>query len=191
METNKTKPLDMKDVAIIDAFPVYDCGRKVLSAGCGDGRIDFHLAGMGYRIWAFDIKRYDTWKDSENLTFHVGNIFDLSSMPIQEPDIIICSQVLEHIEGYKIALINMMALARTRIIITIPYRYSFSSPEHIHFWDDRESSKFKDVHEFQTLCHPYAVAISKIRTKPKDAKTKKYDYLIVVDKRQNYMRGPQ
>jgi len=29
------------------------------------------------------------------------------------------------------------------------------------------------------------VAISKIRTKPEDAKTDKYNYLIVVDKRQN------
>lgn len=181
------KPLDMKDIAIIDAFPVYDCKKTVLNIGCGDGRIDFHLAEMGHRIWAVDIKRYSEWKDSENLTFHVGNIFDLSSMPIQEPDIIICSQVLEHIEGYEMALVNMMALAKIRIIITIPYRDSFGSPGHIHFWDDNATGRFKDINEFKRICNPNSVAISKIRTKPKDEGTNRYGYLIIIDKRQNLM----
>ncbi|TES92945.1 MAG: class I SAM-dependent methyltransferase [Candidatus Cloacimonadota bacterium] len=182
-----TKPLDMKDIAIIDAFPVYDCRKTVLNLGCGPGRIDFHLVKMGYRIWAIDIKRYSEWKDSENLTFHVADIFDLASMPIREPDIIICSQVLEHLESYGIALVNMMALARVRIIITIPYKHSFGSPGHRHFWDDKKNGEFKDVNEFKRICHPNGVAISKIRTKSKDAKTNKYNYLITVDKRQNLM----
>lgn len=182
------KPLDIRDVAIIDAFPVYDIERKiVLNIGCGKGRIDFHLASMGYRIYATDIIKKDTWKDSENLTFHRADIFDLSSMPRQESDIIICSEVLEHIENYKMALVNMMALAKTRIIITIPYQKSFNGTIHRHFWGDKESGEFKDINEFKYICHPYSVAISKIRTKPKDAGTKRYCYLIIIDKRQNLM----
>jgi len=180
------KPLDIKDIAIIDAFPIYDCEKTILNVGCGEGRIDFHLAEMGYRIYAVDIKRYDTWKDSDNLTFHIGDIFDLSSMPIQEPDIIICSQVLEHIEGYKMALVNMMALAKTRIIITVPYRCSFNSPDHCNYWNDSESGIFKDINEFVEVCKPYSTSMSKIRTKPKDKIRNKYNYLITVDKRQCY-----
>lgn len=181
------KPLDMKDIAIIDAFPVYDCSKKVLNIGCGPGRIDFHLAEMGYRVWAIDIKKYDEWRDSENLTFHVADLFDLSSMPVREPDIIICSQVLEHIVGYKMALINMMTLAKTRIVITIPYRKSFLHSEHTHFWDDKENGKFKDVNEFKHVCYPNSVSISKIKTKLKDAAKNKGGYLIIIDKRQNLM----
>lgn len=177
----------MKDIAIIDAFPVHDCSKTVLNIGCGEGRIDFHLAEMGYRVYAVDINRHDIWRDSEKLTFHIANIFNPLSLPIQEPDIIICSQVLEHLDGYKIALVNMIILARLRIIITMPYRNSFKSPDHRHFWDDKKIEGFEDVNEFKYICHPYSVAISKIRTKPKDAETNKYGYLIIIDKRQNLM----
>ena len=183
------KPLDMKDIAIIDAFPAYDCERRILSAGCGDGRIDFHLAEMGYRIYAFDSKAYDTWTDKKNLTFQEADIFEPQCLP--SAPIVICSQVLEHLVEYKRALANLIVLAEVRLVITVPYKKSFNGEIHCNFWDDYTSGEFKDIHEFQTLCHPYAVAISKIRTKPKDAKTNKYDYLIIVDKRQNYTRGSQ
>lgn len=181
------KPLDMKDTAIIDAFPVYDCNKTVLNIGCGDGRIDFHLAKMGYRICAVDTKKYDTWVNSKNLTFHVADIFDLSNIPVETADVVICSQVLEHLNGYKAALVNLLALTGMRLIITIPYRNSFKSPGHRHHWNDREEGRYKDIHEFINLCLPYSVAISKIRTKPKDVGTNKYDYLIIIDKRQNIM----
>jgi len=163
--------------------------RRPSYIGCGEGRIGFYLAKMGYRVYAVDIKRYDTWKDSENLTFHTGDIFDLSSMPIQEPDIIICSQVLEHTGSYGMALVNMMALAKTRIIITIPYLKSFWTDEHLHFWGEKEGGEFKDVNEFKRICHPYTVAISEIRTKPTDAEQHQSDYLIIIDKRQNLDRS--
>jgi len=183
LEMQQIKPLDMKDIAIIDAFPVYDCERSVLSVGCGDGRIDFHLAEMGYHIHAFDSKPYDTWADSKNLTFREGDILESQNLP--SAPIVICSQVLEHLKNYKRALVNLVMLAEIRLIITVPYRYSFDSPDHCNYWND------SNVYEFQRICHPYAVSISKIRTKPKDAKTDKYNYLIIVDKRQNYIRGPQ
>jgi len=185
------QPLDMKDIAIIDAFPVYDHEKTVLSAGCGDGRIDFHLAIMGYRVHAFDSKPYDTWVDGKNLTFKKADIFEMQNLP--SSPIVICSQVLEHIKEYKHALAILIALAEIRLVITIPYRKSFngSGGEHCNFWDDRAFGEFKDVHEFQTLCHPYAVAISKVRTKSQDSNTDKYDYLIIIDKRQNYTRGPR
>jgi len=185
------QPLDMKDIAIIDAFPVYDCERIILNAGCGAGRIDFHLSEMDYRVHAFDCKHYDTWVDGRNLKFQKANIFEAEDMP--SAPIVICSQVLEHIKEYKQALANLIALTEIRLVITIPYRKSFngSGDEHCNFWDDHASGEFKDVHEFQILCHPYGVAISKIRTKLKDARTDKYNYLIIMDKRQNYTRGPR
>jgi len=181
------KPLNMQDIAIIDAFPIYDCGKTVLNIGCGEGRIDFHLAEMGYRICAIDIKKYDTWENSDKLTFHVADIFDLSSIPVETADVVICSQVLEHLSGYKTALINLFALTSIRLIMTVPYRNSFKSPNHCHYWSDEVEGRYEDIHEFINLCMPYSVAISKIRTKPKDAGTNRYGYLITVDKRQPFM----
>lgn len=183
------KPLDMKNIAIIDAFPVYAIEQRILSVGCGNGRIDFHLAEMGYRVHAFDIKSYDTWKDMKNLTFQKASIFEPQSL--EAAPIVICSQMLEHLKEYRQALVNLIALAEVRLVITIPYKRSFNGSVHYNFWDDRANGEFKDIYEFHTLCHPYAVAISKIRTKLKDSKTDKYNYLIIVDKRQNYTKGEQ
>ncbi len=186
--------IDMKDIAIIDAFPAYDCQKKVLSVGCGKGAIDCFLAKKDYRVYATDIKPEHTWKEfSENLTYHKSDIFDLSSFPVKSSPIVICSQVLEHLSNYKLALVHLLALTEVRLIITVPHRISFLNPEHINFWDDKACDPlpgspppyrgFKDIHEFVTLCHPYSTAISKILTKPQDA-GKQYGYLIVVDKRQ-------
>lgn len=182
------KELDMKDVAIIDSLPVYDCRKTILNVGCGDGKLDIHLASMGYRVYATDIKLppQGLVLMPMSITIHRSDIFDLSSFPVKSSPIIICSQVLEHLKGYKTALIHLLALAEVRLIITVPYRRSFLSPSHINFWDEyMPGSTFKNIHEFVTLCQPYSTSISKIRTKPEDVEMGQWDYLIVIDKRQN------
>jgi len=191
------KPLDMKDVAILDAFPLYNCQKTVLSVGCGDGKLDFHVAdSMDYQVYATDIKKYGIWEGPipYRLDFHRSDIFDLSSFPIKSSPIVICSQVLEHLSGYKTALIHLLALTAVRLIITVPHRRSFFNPGHVNFWADEtleampdylpSQTNYKDIHEFVDLCAPYSVAISKIRTKPQDVGDT-YDYLLVIDKRQN------
>lgn len=180
------EPLNMKDIAIIDAFPAYDWNKVILEIGCGDGKLDFYLAEMGYHVYATDIKQYESWQDTEHLTFHTANIFDLTNFPISLAPIVICSQVLEHLRDYKKALMNLIKLTEIKLILTFPYKRSFRSPGHVNFWDDRASGKFKDVHEFVELCKPYSVSISKIITKPKDAETEQRDYLIIIDRRQKY-----
>lgn len=188
-----TESLDIRDIAIIDAFPVYGCNvplQGVLNVGCGEGRIDFHLATMGYRVYATDIKRYGTWTDKGNPSFHISNIFDISSFPVASAPIVICSQTLEHIQDYKKAIENLLQLTKIRLIITIPFKRSFYSymAGHLNFWDDKKTSRYRDVHEFAMLCASYMVSISKIMTKPQDAKHGLRNYLIIVDKRQNYTR---
>lgn len=189
------KPLDMRDIAIIDAFPVHNCRKSVLNVGCGEGRIEYHLADMGYKVYATDIsipQGLITTIDA-NPSFQHSDIFDLSSFPIKSSPIVICSQVLEHLSGYKTALLHLLALTEVRLIITVPHKRSFTSPDHINFWDDESSDVsslhysyyFKDIHEFVDLCAPYSTAISKIRTKPEDVELGQWAYLITVDKRQN------
>lgn len=178
------KSLDMKEIAIIDAFPAYDYKKVILNVGCGEGKLDYHLASMGYRVYATDTIETKNEKAPYNLTFHCSDIYVPSSFPIHSSSIVICSQVLEHLKDYKLALVNLLALTEVRLIITFPYRKSFCMSEHRNFWNDSSSKKFKDVHEFIELCKPYSVSISKIRTKPED-RNGNHDYLIIVDKRQD------
>ncbi len=183
------KPLDARDLSIIDAFPVHDCRKTVLNVGCGEGRIDQHLAKMGYQVYATDIQKHDTWKQfAENLTYHESDIFNLSSFPIASAPIVICSQSLEHLKEYKTAIAHLLSLTELRLIITVPYGRSFPDPSHVNFWTDNgflAGSVCKDIHEFITLCAPYSTAISKIRTKPEDVVLRQWNYLIVVDKKQH------
>jgi len=182
-------PLDIRDIAIIDAFPIYSCRKTVLNVGCGEGRLDWYLARMGYRVYATDIDQHPRRPTLRNLTFHKSGIFDLSSFPIASSPIVICSQVLEHLKEYRVALAHLLALTEGRLIITVPYRRSFPHPDHINFWDDEGSSTFKDIHDFIAFCDPYSTAISKIRTKPEDVKMGRWNYLIVIDKRQNLVEA--
>jgi len=146
---------------------------------------------MEYRVYATDIHWPKNPKQWEGLTFHISDIFDLSSFPVKSSPIVICSQVLEHLSGYKLALVHLLALTEVRLIITVPYKRSFLSPDHINFWDDgpltlspADHYQYQnDIHEFIDLCAPYSTTVSKILTKPQDA-GKQYGYLIVVDKRQ-------
>ena len=183
--------LNMKDIAIIDAFPTYPgypVFGHVLNVGCGEGRLDYHVANMGYKVYATDVKeRKERTEDSPlSMPFarHVSDIFDLSSFPIQSSPIVICSQLLEHLKEYKKAFSNLLKLTEIRLIITMPYRRSFPTPTHCNFWDDIASDKFKDIHEFVELSKPYSIAISKIITKQCDA-GRQFAYLMVIDKRQN------
>ncbi len=172
------KSLDIRDISIIDAFPVYRCmAADILNVGCGEGRIDRYIRGMGYMIYSTDIKALTMGEGP--YMFSKADIFDLSSFPVKSAPIVICSQVLEHLKEWELALENLIKLTEVRLIITVPRKKSFHSPDHINFWDDMR------VQHFKYLCVPYSVAISTIRTKPEDVERHQWCYLIVVDKRQD------
>ncbi len=185
------KELDIRDISIIDSFPVYGSWIKtVLNVGCGEGRLDYHVANMGYKVYATDVKeRKETIEDSPMpFSRHVSDIFDLSSFPVASASIVICSQLLEHLKEYKTAIAHLLALTEVRLIITVPYKRSFPDSSHVNFWTDNgflAGSVSKDIHEFITLCAPFSTAISKIRTKPEDVVLRQWNYLVVVDKKQD------
>ena len=164
--------------------PVYQHRREVLNIGCGAGRIDYYLMTAVYHVYATDIEKYNEWGDLPNLKFSVSDIFDLSTYPISSAPIVICSEVLEHLREYKKAFSNLLKLADVRLVITVPCRRAFNARTHCNYWDDVESEKFKDIHEFIELSRPYSIAISKIITKQCDA-GRQFAYLMVIDKRQN------
>jgi len=185
------KDLDIRDISIIDSLPIYNYNKTILNIGCGKGRIDYYLSNVGFKVIATDYKHNVEWIEKSNLTFSISSIFDLNSFPIKKSEVVICSEVLEHLVEYKKALKNLLQLTTIRLIITIPYKKSFYSPEpppmgHCNFWDDHLNDEFKNINEFKMLCKPYSVSISKIRTKEKDVEMKQWGYLIIVDKRQKY-----
>lgn len=193
----KLPPLDLKEKAIIDAIKNYSSKHIILDVGCGSGDIDFHMANLGYSIYAIDLKRYKTWKNINKnegfLKFFQANIYDLKTFPIRNCPIVICSEVLEHLVNYKLALKNLLEIVQYRLIITIPFEKSFGGrfappPQgHCNFWSDKKKIfRYKDINEFYKLCYPNKVSITKIRTKEQDEGTRNFCYLIIIDKNKIY-----
>lgn len=169
-------PLDIRDISIIDALPHIWKEKTILTVGCGNGRIEQHIENLFPEIIIIptDVNKFD------------GCPFDIKIMDIYNPDfdfisdVVICSQVLEHLVDWKKALHNLIALAELRVIITVPYKNSFDSLYHVNHWDDLSINKFKE--EAST----YSTYISKIRTKPEDVIKQQWGYLIIIDKKQKY-----
>ena len=176
---NKQMPESgMKDISIIDALPLYECPKEIFTVGAGHGLLELYLSQkMNYDVTASDIKKSVKWEPTDNLRFIK---YDILKYKEKLSPIVICSQVLEHIKDYQTAFYNLIDHTKIRLIITFPYKYSFYSPDHINFWDD------KSVEIFKTMAHPYLISISKIKTKPEDKDKNKWDYLLIIDKRQKY-----
>jgi len=179
------KKLDIRDIAIIDSFPSIGFNNKVTTVGCGGGRIEHYLTHKhGCNVIATDIVDNTLFDKNLWLRFEVLDITKqytdnfYETRDLRRP-VVICAQVLEHLKLWKRALKNLINLATMRVIITVPYKASFSSPDHVNLWNDTT------VKEYIKVAMPYSTAISKIRTKPEDA-PKKGCFLIVIDKKQKY-----
>lgn len=188
------KELDIRDISIIDALPVYNTNKSILNVGAGEGRLDYHLKKLGYSVISTDINPKSEFSKLDILDDR--SVAEYSQIYF---DTVICSEVIEHLREYKKALDNLIRLAFTRVIITVPFLHSYndSRPDpvgHINHWaDDDHTIKspttfeaYKDINEFKYFARPYACSIMKIRTKPIDVQMKQWDYLIIIDKRQRY-----
>lgn len=125
----------------------------------------------------------------QNPKFEIADVFEMGTD--YSSSVVLCNDVLEHLVNYKEALAKILELTKIRAIITVPFKNSyparFPPPKgHCNFWDDTGEGNFKDIREFRSLCYPYFVSITKMRTKPRDVQMKQWAYLIVVDKRQKW-----
>jgi SAM-dependent methyltransferase len=197
--------IDIRHISIIDALPVYNSKKEILTVGCGSGNLELELQQMGYNVLStdFGIDEYtkDQRKDIEDkLNFAISNIMDLNTFPIKSCETVICSEVLEHITDWQTAFKNLLKLTDRRLIITVPWRESFNvegpPPDgHCNFWTDLgndpydcvsrySKNTFMSIKDLSYLAYPHHVSITKICTKYSDWEMSSRCYMIVVDKNQ-------
>lgn len=104
--------------------------RKVLDIGCGVGAIDFFLANKGFNVTGIDIS-HQAIKSAQATAKNVGlsnktKFFqgDLGKMSFNEEkfNVIICSEVLEHLQEDFAMLVKIKQLLSTNgiLIVTVP-----------------------------------------------------------------------
>ena len=181
---------DIRHRSIIDALPAYGNISTVLDVGCGHGAVPRTLQKQGYKVTGLDIERRSSWVDPQGVNF-IEEDFMTSSALESSYDVVICSEVIEHLPNYKSFYAKLLSMATERLIVTVPYERSFdmSGPPpvgHCNYWSMGSTPGFLSAGEFITMSRPYSTSISKIRSKPRDVQMRQWCLMIVVDKRQSY-----
>ncbi len=137
---------------------------EIHEVGCGEGYLTFMLAQSGIKVKASDLsyqiiekaKNHISKMDEKlNINFKVASIYDLKS-PIDSTELVICSEVLEHLEFPEQALRKLAELAKPYLLISVPreplwrivnmmrlkYLIDFgNTPGHIQHWSKKKFLK--------------------------------------------------
>lgn len=162
---------EMKFKAILDAFPKE--WESVADIGCEQGTLTNYLKKQfpEKKVLAIDVVD----KNRYNLDVI---LWDIQEDPPEglEADVVVASEVLEHIRWWKDALKNLLKITKKKLILTFPYGNSYLDPDHRNFWDDYS------IEEIKELVAPYKITINKTITKPDDVKNNWLIYLVEITK---------
>ncbi len=112
---------------------------SVLEVGCGEGfvlrylaqrRPDWHLAGCDVSAGAIAYARRYCPCD---VSLQVGDIYRL---PVASAafDLVICSEVLEHLDDVSAALAELIRVSRGHVVITVPHEPFFRLLDQLAVW---------------------------------------------------------
>jgi len=136
----------------IEAGPV----RSVLEVGCGEGFISGYLSEQfpGIAFTGVDLSATDVERARRlfpRFDARQGSAYDLSALP-GGYDLIICAEVLEHLDTPLRALDQMIAQRPRRLLLSVPHEPFFmlsnlarlknvtrlgNDPEHVNHWGPR------------------------------------------------------
>jgi ubiquinone/menaquinone biosynthesis C-methylase UbiE len=124
----------------------------VLEVGCGEGFVLKFLAERrpSWRLAGCDVNTgavtYAQSHCPASISFEVADIYHLP-MPSRSFDLVICSEVLEHLDDAPAALAELQRISRGHVLITVPHEPFFRvlarlavwlrlgpDPEHRQFW---------------------------------------------------------
>lgn len=107
-------------------------GGRVLDIGCGEQPFRPHLESIGYTYTGLDVTQNS--QSSVDIVCAIDE--DLSSLSIRGPfQLILCTEVLEHVADWQRAFHNMASLLseRGRLLVTCPHFYPLHE-EPYDFW---------------------------------------------------------
>lgn len=138
--------------------------QTVLDAGCGEGFVADHLkAALPHlRITGLDASadavEYAREHHAHAASYHVGSVY---ALPFDDDafDLVLCSEVLEHLDRPDEALAELRRVARRHVAVTVPLEPVFDAlarlnlrlgiggdPGHVNFWTRQSFERFVGRH---------------------------------------------
>jgi ubiquinone/menaquinone biosynthesis C-methylase UbiE len=94
----------------------------VLDAGCGEGRTSEVIRSSGPRVTGLELEADALSKAPravDGLGFVAGSVYDLP-FPDRSFDVVTCTEVLEHLTDPAGALSELVRVARSGVVVTVP-----------------------------------------------------------------------
>ena len=112
---------------------IKDKSKKIIDVGCGAGWLLSYLREHGCKdLTGTDFSEMAV-KRCKELGFNafVSDCQDMKEIPDNAYDIVICTEVLEHVENPERCFCELYRIARESMIISVPYKNQITSFEHI------------------------------------------------------------
>jgi len=139
-----------RDQWIISTLNSFDGGLKILDAGAGESKYKKYCTHLDYT--SQDFAEYDGEGDNKGIQKHTRDyseldiISDICDIPVEDStyDIVLCSEVLEHIPDPSKALIELDRVLKPNgiILLTAPFAslthyspYHYATGFNIHFYN--------------------------------------------------------
>lgn len=144
-----------------------DAAESALEVGCGEGELTIRVARRGLKVSGIDIAP-EVIAEAERRTSQAGisaqlrsdSLFNLTAAR-DSADLVVCCEVLEHIEDTQRALAKLRELCRYRLITSVPrepiwrglnlargkyIRALGNTPGHVQHWSSRQFLDLLDRH---------------------------------------------
>ncbi len=158
--------------------------KSILDVGCGEG---FTLDMIDHLPWQKKLSGIDNSKQAlklgkfafPNLLMEEGDIYKISK-PDNSYDMLICTEVLEHLENPSVAVQELKRVTSKYILISVPLEPWFqignflrgkyvsslgNHPEHVNHWSAKSLLKFLVSHNLEIehveIRFPWTIALLK------------------------------
>ncbi|MCX5641693.1 MAG: class I SAM-dependent methyltransferase [Candidatus Omnitrophica bacterium] len=170
--------------SIVDKFPSH-INLKVLDAGCGEGHLIERLKIKNKSTYyGIDITGIALQKAKAKAPEAILTIGDISNLPFESEffDVVICTEVLEHIPNYEKAIGEMKRVLKKKgtLIITFPNeilwtisrfllgRHPVRVPDHVNFFTFTRIARLVNLpvaaKRCLPFCFPFAISLSGLIT---------------------------
>ena len=109
-----------------DHMVVKSSARSIYEIGCGEGHLSIRMKKTGAIVHGSDISkeiiaeaRINNQLAGTDINFEVRSIYDLSNNNVGTPDLIVCCEVLEHLEYPEKALDKIRSLNSRYVLVSV------------------------------------------------------------------------